>query len=704
MELRDWLGKDNTLGIDIFNNKYMNDNENFDNWLDRVSGEDEELRNAIVDKKFLFAGRILSNRGLHKLGKNVTYSNCYVITPPEDNIESIFDTAKKLARTFSYGGGCGVDISKLRPKGASVNNTAKETSGSVSFMDLYSMTTEIIGQNGRRGALMISIDVSHPDVRSFISIKSDLNKVTKANISVKIDDPFMFAVKDNLDYCCRFVVEDTCEVIEEIVNARELFMELCKQNHDFAEPGILFWDRVEKYNLLENDEEFEFAGTNPCAEEPLPAGGSCLLGSIILPTFVKDGVFDTVDFIKTVRLGVRSLNEVLDEGLPLHPLKEQRETVADWRQIGLGVLGVGDMLIKLGLKYDTQEAIDFCDKIGNILASISIEESAELAMHFGSYPKFKKDEVMSSEFFKVHATEKAIELTKEYGLRNSQILTIAPTGSLGTMLQMSTGVEPNFAFSYKRKTESLHGKDVYYDVMTKIAEGYDLNNLPLHFVTAQNIDPIMRVKMQGAWQKHIDASISSTVNLPHETTVEDVYNIYFKAWEEGLKGCTIYRDGCARQGILTTDSTKTNEDSNELKRGQMASVPEDTIYIPKKIIHGCGSAKMMIGYSDIESRITDVYLIPKQGSGCTKNLTSEMILISQVLRLGGNLEDIKKSIVGVETCISCSSAKAKGKNIDGKNCPNIIIDTIINAERELVTKKEPIESAPIAVPSCTSGG
>ena len=265
MTVEQWLGKDNTLGIDIWNKKYRYNNESFDEWLDRVSGGDKELRQLILEKKFLFGGRILSNRGLDKLGEKVTLSNCYVITPPEDNIESIFNCAGKLARTFSYGGGCGIDISNLAPKGAKVKNTAKETSGAVSFMDLYSLVTGLIGQNGRRGALMISIDCSHPDLEDFINVKSDLNKVTKANISIKITDEFMRAVKNREKYKLSFARKETGEVIEKEIDAYEFFYKMCEMNWDYAEPGMLFWDRIENWNLLSEDKNFSYAGTNPCA-------------------------------------------------------------------------------------------------------------------------------------------------------------------------------------------------------------------------------------------------------------------------------------------------------------------------------------------------------------------------------------------------------------------------------------------------------
>ena len=241
-----------------------------------------------------------------------------------------------MARTYSYGGGCGIDISKLSPRGAKVNNTAKETSGSVSFMDLYSLVTGLIGQNGRRGALMISISCDHPDLEEFIEIKSDLDRVTKANISVRITDKFMQAVKNKELFTLEFTREETGEKITKEVDAYALFHKLCEMNWDYAEPGMLFWDRIEGYSLLSEDEDFHYAGTNPCAEEPLPPGGSCLLGSINLAEFVKeDKSFDLEEFTRVVKIAVKALNDVLDEGLPLHPLQEQRDSVRDWRQIGL---------------------------------------------------------------------------------------------------------------------------------------------------------------------------------------------------------------------------------------------------------------------------------------------------------------------------------------------------------------------------------
>ena len=595
----------------IWSSKYQYNNESFDEWVERVSGGNKKIGKLIKEKKFLFAGRILANRGLPKYGVNVTYSNCYVLEPPKDNLESIFDTAKYLARTFSYGGGVGIDISNLRPNGAKVNNSAKTTTGAVSFMDLYSMSTGLIGQRGRRGALMISMDVSHPDIEEFIDVKTDLERVTKANISIRINDEFMKAVKNNKDYRCVFKVESTNEEIVKIVNARKLFMKLVKNNWDFAEPGILFWDNIENNHLLSEDKEFKFAGVNPCAEEPLPAGGSCLLGSINLSEFVvnpfaNNSVFDKESFKEAVRDCVIGLNEVLEEGLPLHPLKIQNDSVSKYRQIGLGVMGISDMLIKLNIRYGSDEAVSLCEELSNIMLNEAVKQSALLSKEYGPFEKYNEKALFKSKFFINNVNDDVKELVKEYGLRNSQLLTIPPTGSISTMLGISGGIEPIFNLSYIRKTESLHDEDVFYKVYTPIVKEYmDINKIDKEedlgdiFVTAMNLNANERIKMQKAWQKNIDASISSTINLPYEATVEDVYNIYISAWQNNLKGITIYRDGCKRSGVLLNEKPKENDNEvveEKLEKGMEKFIcPEckNEAIVPTG---GCGIC-LQCGYS-----------------------------------------------------------------------------------------------------------
>lgn len=557
MTEQEWLGG-NQLSLDIWHKKYQINNESFDEWLDRVSGGNTYVRQLIKEKKFLFGGRILASRGV--TDRKVTYSNCYVIKPPTDCIEDIFEAGRKLARTYSYGGGCGIDISNLRPKNAVVHNAAKSTSGAVSFMDFYSYITGLIGQSGRRGALMISIDCKHPDIEEFINLKTKQGVCEKANISIRVSDEFMQAAIDDRDWVTEFTSPEV-GTITKTFKARDLLKLLAKRNWEWAEPGLLYWDRITGYNMLNNDGNFAYAGVNPCAEEPLPAGGSCLLGSINLSGFVTDPFTDkaNVDWDgleEAVAIAVLGLNEVLNEGMMLHPLHEQRESVRNWRQIGLGTMGLADMLIKLGVTYGSVRAIKITESVYETIARIAVMASLELAKTAGCYPMCKKEKLVDSSFIKaLNLPYNMVEDIRTYGLHNSQLLTCAPTGSIATMLQVSTGVEPNFALKYTRKTQSLNGKDTYYEVFAKIVDDYIAINgdkvIPSYFVESKDIKPIDRIKMQAVLQKYTDASISSTINLPNEATIDDVYNIYVEAWKSGLKGVTIYRAGCNREGILT---------------------------------------------------------------------------------------------------------------------------------------------------------
>lgn len=696
MTVEEWLGRENQLGTDIWTKKYCNEGEDFETWVQRISGGNEEIGKYIKEKKFLFGGRILSNRGLNRQGRKVTYSNCYVIAPPEDEIEDIFECAKKLARTYSYGGGCGIDISKLSPRGAKINNAAKETSGAVSFMELYSLVTALIGQNGRRGALMISIDCSHPDVAEFIELKTDLEKVTKANISIRIHEDFMEAVKKNEDYLLHYTRETTGEVIEKKVNARDLFRRITETNWDYAEPGALFWDRVESWNLLSNTKEFSYAGVNPCAEEPLPAGGSCLLGSMNLSAFVKnpftdEAYFDFDEFKQCVQASVKALNEVLEEGLPLHPLPEQRESVEQWRQIGLGIMGLADALLKLGLTYGEEDAVQMCDKIGFAMADTAIAASAKLAKQLGAFPKCNTEEIMSTPYFLANTTEMTRELVRKYGLRNSQLLTIAPTGTLSTMLGISGGIEPVYANYYERKTESLHGTDVYYKVYTKIVEDYmkqfsltSDKDLPDYFVTAMTLDYRQRIDMQAIWQKHIDASISSTVNVPNSFTVEETESLYTYAFEQGLKGITIFRDGCKRVGILNTKETKTVTAGDGLGRGDILLVTDDVIGKKRKLMTGCGSLHCIALFDPHTGALLETYLSKGSTGGCNNFMVGLSRMISISARGGISIETIVDQLNSSGSCPSYTARKVTRKDTSkGACCPMAVGNALMDMYKEM---------------------
>lgn len=581
----------------IWTNKYnFKKVESSNEWLERVSRGNKRLQKAITNKRFLFGGRILANRGLRDKGIKVTYSNCYVLHPPSDNLwddeNSIFATSGKMAKTYAFGGGCGISLRDIRPRGAEVHNNARTTTGAVSFMPIYSLTTQTIGQEGRRGALMMSIPSSHPDLEEFVNVKTESGALEGANISIEIDDRFMLAVKRNELYRLHFTVKDTGEVIEKWVDAKPLYEKVIANNLDWAEPGMLYWDTIENYHLMSHHPKFKYAGTNPCAEEPLPAGGSCLLGSLNLFTFVVNPFtpfawFDFSAFESAVHDHVIDLNDVLDEGLDFHPLPEQRQSVRELRQIGLGVMGIADMLVALGMAYGGQDSLDLSHKLGDLMANAAMQRSALLAKERGTFDWYDYDYINQSTYFQAVANNKTKEMVRQFGLRNSQLLCIAPTGSLSTMLGISGGIEPFFSLGYFRTTKSLHGKDVKYWVdeptigLYREATGNLEGELP-EFITestAMKLEWKKRIDMQAVWQTYIDASISSTVNLPKHATVEETMDLYMYAWEKKLKGCTIYRDGCERGGILEleeeTEQTEVEESEQETKaQGYYSTCPD----------------------------------------------------------------------------------------------------------------------------------
>ena len=712
--VQDWLGAENQIGIDIWEKKYRYNGESFEQWLDRVSGGDPQLRQLIIEKKFLFGGRILASRGIPDEDNKVTYSNCYVIKPPEDNIESIFDCAKKLARTFSYGGGCGIDISKLAPKGAKVRNAAKQSSGAVSFMDLYSMVTGLISQNGRRGALMISMDVDHPDILDFIDIKKDLDRVTKANTSVKVSNLFMSAVEENRTFGTVFTRPETGETSFDLREAKTIFHKIAENNWDMGEPGLLFWDMIRNWNLLSGYDNFQYAGVNPCAEEPLPAGGSCLLGSINLAEFVDEaGNFDFEALGETVFTAVVALNRVLDEGLPKHPLEEQRENVRDWRQIGLGVMGIADMLIRMGVEYGSDDSYEICSNIAYTIFNSAVYASANLAaMNGHPFPKYDYDSLCKSGMYQQCVSNANKDFVKEHGMYNSQLLTIAPTGTLSTMLGISGGIEPIFANYYIRKTESLHGEDRYYKVYTPIVKRYmeahgleSDEQLPEFFVTARDMPYQKRLGMQSVWQQYVDASISSTINLPEIATVEDVEELYMLAWHYGLKGVTVFRENCRRGGILTTEK-KEEPKKMELPglRAKTSAIDEAPFeaYIPRgyiipagdnligkkrKLTTGCGSLHCTAFFDPETGNLMETYLSRGSTGGCANSYTGLSRMISLAARGGVPLEAIVDQLNSCGICPSYAVRRTTKKDTSpGACCPIAVGKALVEMHDEMMNE------------------
>ena len=397
------------------------------------------------------------------------------------------------------------------------------------------------------------------------------------------------------------------------------------------------------------------------------------------------------EFKRIIIIGVKALNELLHEGLPLHPLKEQQESVNELRQIGLGCFGLHDALIKMGVKYGSEESLKLVDDIGEILINIALQTSAHLTDVYGKYPKYNKDAVMKSEFLKTNAWIETINLINEKGLANSQILTIPPTGSVATMLGVSTALEPIYSISYTRKTESLHGEDKYYKVFTPIVKEYmekfnikDESQLPEYFNTTATIHYLDRIKMQATWQKYIDASISSTINVPEDFTIEQVADLYIQAWKYGLKGVTIFRDNCFRTGVLTTNDNKEEQKTkqSELKRGQVIKAPLESIGKTYKIVTGCGNAYLTVSW-DENGDIIQTFTNKGSSGTCRSNQEAVSRLISQSLRGGIPIDDIIDQLKSVDVCPSYASARAKGKNVSqGSSCPYAMAVVLEKAKKE----------------------
>jgi ribonucleoside-diphosphate reductase alpha chain len=560
---------------------------------------EKRFYSILEDFKFVPGGRIMFGAGNPR---KATLLNCYYIPLKEDSIEGIFDCAKEMARTYSYGGGVGIDITILRPKGSPVSNSAIFSTGAVSFMDLFSKVTGTIGQAGRRGALMITLEVRHPDVFDFIDVKDDplrLN-VRYANISLKITDDFMKAVKEDGLFTLWFENERVRR-IEHKVRARDIWERLVKRAWSSAEPGVIFWDTAKRYSPTEYDEKMAIKGCNPCSEQMLEDYGCCNLGNINLSKFVKNpfkkkpdvekfwklvyekspdeamdyaekkgwAYPDLKELEKVIRYGMRFLDNVLDYSAPRHPLPQQREASLYTRRTGLGATGLADFLAMMRIKYDTDEAVFMMDKLFEFIKNIAYDESTELSKEKGPFPAFQREKHVEMPFLKPSSNghgirEDILEKIWKYGLRNACLLTIPPVGSGAILAGTTGGIEPIFALSYIRRSESLSRGTykVYHPlVAVYLAEfGGDEKNLPDFFVTAHQIDPKMRVKIQGTIQKHIDSSISSTVNLPSHTTPEEIGKIYELAWEFGCKGITVYREG-SREGVLITEEQASKSDS-----------------------------------------------------------------------------------------------------------------------------------------------
>ena len=694
-----WLGKDNKIGIDIWHKKYQYNNENFEEWLDRVSAGDQELRKLIIEKKFLMGGRTLANRGTNSTG---SLFNCYSRGYVEDDYSDIMDAAKDIGVTFKAQGGQGISLTKLRPKGTPIK---KEyfSDGIVPFMKIFNEVTAGTSQGGaRKGALMLSIDARHKEAETFIKIKSKDGEIEKANLSLEIDDEFMRAVEKYYDTGEVVILHEKRNYagheVEYDVTPINIFNMLVDNCYDWADPACLFVNRFRNYNLMQYDDEYEIETCNPCGEQPLPKHGACCLSSLNLSEFVVNPYtptahLNTEDFLHAIDVGIRTLDKLIDENYNRHPLQQQRDMSYNYRNIGLGIFGYATALMKLGLKYGSNKAIEFTDDVFSLLFKRAVFASNNLAKELGTYPKYK-ERVFDSDIIKKHFTPDEIDSLKEHGLRNCSLISIAPNGSLATLLGESGGCEPEFALKYTRRTVGMtDGEDTYYDVYCKAAKEYmDANHtdiLPDYFVGSADIPWQNRVLTQAAMQNHVDTAISSTVNMPNSATKEDIAHMYLLAWSTGCKGITMFRDGCKRLGILTTDNAYKDADKNdtqtyELPRGAIIECSSDLVGKKRKLTTGCGSLHVLAFFDPYDGSLQEAYFNKGSTGGCANFMTGLSRTVSLLCRAGVDIMTIKDQLDSTGACPSYAARTATRHDTStGSCCPMAIGNALVDMYKEM---------------------
>lgn len=705
MTVKDWLGENNQLAQDIWQRKYRHNNESFEEWLDRVSAGDNELRKLIIEKKFLMGGRTLANRGLNNTG---SLFNCYSRGYIEDDYYDIMDAAKDIGITFKAQGGQGISLTKLRPKGTPIK-TEYYSDGIVPFMKIFNEVTAGTSQGGaRKGALMLSIDARHKEAETFIKIKSKEGEIEKANLSLELDDEFMRAVEKYYDTGEVVALHEkrnySGHEIEYDITPIKIFKMLVDNCYDWADPACLFTNKFRNYNLMQFDEDYKIETCNPCGEQPLPKHGACCLSSLNLSEFIVNPYtpqahLNTADLLSAIDVGIRTLDKLIDENYNRHPLQQQRDMSYNYRNIGLGIFGYATALMKLGFRYGSPEAIEFTDDVFSLLFRRAVLASNELAKELGPYPKYK-EEIFDSDIIKLHFTPDEITGLKEYGLRNCSLVSIAPTGSLATLLGESGGCEPEFALKYTRRTVGMtDGEDTYYDVYCKAAREYmEINNtkeLPDYFVGSADISWQSRVLTQAVMQKHVDTAISSTVNMPNSATKDDIAHMYLLAWSSGCKGITMFRDGCKRLGILTTENKKEEETSyKELKRGEIMKCADDLIGKKRKIINGCGSTHVLGFFEPVYGDLVEVFFTKGSLGGCSNYMVGLSRMVSLACRAGVSINDIQDQLNSTGACPSYAIRTAtKHDTSKGACCPmaigNALMDMWKEVQEELGYLEEP---------------
>jgi ribonucleoside-diphosphate reductase alpha chain len=505
---------------------------------------------AMADYSFLPAGRILAGAGT---GRSVTLFNCFVMGRIEDDLGSIFDNVKEAARTMQQGGGIGHDFSTLRPKGALVKSIGADASGPVSFMDVWdAMCRTIMSAGARRGAMMATLRCDHPDIETFIDAKADAARLRNFNLSVLVTDDFIRAVRNDEAWDLSFDGK-VCRTL----SARALWERIMRATYDYAEPGVVFIDRVNAANNLGYCEDISC--TNPCGEQPLPPYGACLLGSINLARlvdkpFASDASLDTARMEALTATAVRFLDDVID--VSNYPLPAQRKEAKAKRRIGLGVTGLADALILCGVRYGTPKAVALAEGWMAAIKNAAYVASADLAREKGAFPLFDADRFLAAPNPQ-RLPEEVRAAIARHGMRNGLVTSIAPTGTISLLAgNVSSGIEPVFDFQYERRVLERDGStrtetvEDYAHALYRQRFGAAAPLTPA-FVTAEELEPRAHLEMQAALQRHVDSSISKTINCPVDIGFEAFKDIYLEAYALGLKGCTTYRPNAVTGAVLT---------------------------------------------------------------------------------------------------------------------------------------------------------
>ncbi|OGH05170.1 MAG: ribonucleoside-diphosphate reductase [Candidatus Levybacteria bacterium RBG_16_35_11] len=648
--------------------------ENRKNW-------EKKFFDSMQDFKFVPGGRILAGAGT---GFDVTFYNCFVLPSPADSRDGILDNLKAMIEIMARGGGAGINLSSLRPRGARVKKVNGFSSGPCNWAELYSIAThDIIQQGGsRRGALMLMLWDWHPDIEEFITIKQDLQKITGANLSVCVSDKFMEAVKKNGDWNLVFPDKDDKDYDEKwdgdlekwkslkkkvkvykTVKARKIWNLICEAAWKSAEPGIVF---MERYNKWYNNWYWnKVICTNPCGEEGLSAWGVCNLASLNLSAFVKNysvdiaGEMDYKELAEHAKIGVRLQDNVIDLDSYVFPQIRERQQKGE-RRIGLGTMGLGDALIKMHIRYGSEESLKVIEKIFATIRDAAYEASTELAKEKGAFPKFIATKYLKGYFIKKLPKEIRAKIRK-YGTRNSLLLQEAPTGSTSLLAGVSSGIEPIYEFEFTRR-DRLGEHKMYHHLYEEWKKAHPDELKPDYFVSANDLTPQDHVRVQGTIQKYVDASISKTVNAPKAHTVEDVKKLYMLAYEEGCKGIAYMREG-SRDGVLTRmDAKKEDVVKEKPKAASLPILPRP--YMVEGVTYQTetpvGKTYITINHNENKDPFEVFITVGKSGSDVAAMADALGRMISVTLRLNGDLPPRERIRQIVAHLIGIGGAKSIG--------------------------------------------